>query len=555
MAVLQVRALYNFEGQAGSGELTINSNEILTVTRQDVGEGWWEGINSRGETGLFPAAYVEVISHPPPSVPPPPLPAGYESYDGTNNMYNQATHPSAPQTYEGSDDWDEDWDDDDSTSTEQNMPTQPSVTGLSVPSQAHRSNSTGDISSFGRGSEPGSKSTVKKNFNRFSSFVKSGGEAYILGQTKLLVSESEKIVILETSDGISWPPVTKPYFCKIASPKKQNKLKGLKTFIAYQMTPTFTNIQVSRRYKHFDWLHQRLEEKFTLIPIPPLPDKQISGRYEDSFIEHRMAQLQNWVNRICRHPVLSQSEVWQHFLTCTDDKQWKIGKRKAEKDELVGASFFLAIAPPPTPLDVQTVDVHMDTFSRFVKNMDDSVRQMQITMNDQIKKHTGPYRREYQKIGAAFKSLAGSFEIHSKTSSQELTRAIRHTGETYDDIGKLFEEQPRYDLEPLCDVLYEYKGILGAFPDIIQVHKGAVQKKREYERLGQEGRADVAQVQNINQRTDTVSYTCLAEINNFHQERVEDFKAAMESYLTDQVKFYEKIVQKLQMSLEKYQQM
>lgn len=40
----------------------------------------------------------------------------------------------------------------------------------------------------------------------------------------------------------------------------------------------FNNIQVSRRYKHFDWLHERLEEKYSLIPIPPLPEKQISGK-------------------------------------------------------------------------------------------------------------------------------------------------------------------------------------------------------------------------------------------------------------------------------------
>jgi len=39
----------------------------------------------------------------------------------------------------------------------------------------------------------------------------------------------------------------------------------------------FNNIQVSRRYKHFDWLHERLDEKFAFIPIPPLPDKQIQG--------------------------------------------------------------------------------------------------------------------------------------------------------------------------------------------------------------------------------------------------------------------------------------
>ena len=46
----------------------------------------------------------------------------------------------------------------------------------------------------------------------------------------------------------------------------------------------------------------------------------IAGRYEDEFIDHRMKLLQMWVDRICRHPVLSRSEVFLHFLTCTDEK-------------------------------------------------------------------------------------------------------------------------------------------------------------------------------------------------------------------------------------------
>lgn len=96
-----------------------------------------------------------------------------------------------------------------------------------------------------------------------------------------------------------WNPITEPYNCAVASPKKESKLKGLKSYIAYQLTSSvrmklfvicyfthilklrslqFNNLQVSRRYKHFDWLHERLEEKFSLIPIPPLPDKQISGK-------------------------------------------------------------------------------------------------------------------------------------------------------------------------------------------------------------------------------------------------------------------------------------
>lgn len=64
-----------------------------------------------------------------------------------------------------------------------------------------------------------------------------------------------------------------------------------------------------------------------------------------------MNQLQSFVNRMCRHPVLSQSEVWSHFLVCTDEKRWKTGKRRAEKDPLVGGALYQAVRVPDKPLD------------------------------------------------------------------------------------------------------------------------------------------------------------------------------------------------------------
>lgn len=66
----------------------------------------------------------------------------------------------------------------------------------------------------------------------------------------------------------------------VDKPKKESKLKGLKSFIAYSLTSSLTGIQVSRRYKHFDWLHEQLASKYLLIPIPPLPEKQVSGEQE-----------------------------------------------------------------------------------------------------------------------------------------------------------------------------------------------------------------------------------------------------------------------------------
>jgi hypothetical protein len=45
------------------------------------------------------------------------------------------------------------------------------------------------------------------------------------------------------------------------------------------------------------------------------------------------------------------------------------------------------------------------------------------------------------------------------------------TGDAYNNIGKMFEEQPKLDWEPLADKMHIYKGMLASFPDILQVHK------------------------------------------------------------------------------------
>ena len=77
-----------------------------------------------------------------------------------------------------------------------------------------------------------------------------------------------------------------------------------------------------------------------------------------------------WVAKVCRHPLLSQSLTWKHFLTCTDEKVWKQvrssahcasvnsqtqGKRRAEKDDFCGGNFFLSVKTPDRKLPEQEV--------------------------------------------------------------------------------------------------------------------------------------------------------------------------------------------------------
>jgi hypothetical protein len=57
-----------------------------------------------------------------------------------------------------------------------------------------------------------------------------------------------------------------------------------------------------------------------------------------------------------------------------------------------------------------------------------------------------------------------------KTESLNLTNAITITGEAYEDIGKMYEDQPKNDWEPLGDTMHDYKGMLAGWPGILQIH-------------------------------------------------------------------------------------
>ena len=92
-------------------------------------------------------------------------------------------------------------------------------------------------------------SNSKVSFNRFSVFVKSGSENYILGKVNVSVSEAEVLAIVQTGEGrYSWVNNQPPYSCVIASPKKEAKFKGLKSYIAYQLTPSVSRIMICTRY-------------------------------------------------------------------------------------------------------------------------------------------------------------------------------------------------------------------------------------------------------------------------------------------------------------------
>lgn len=253
--MVRAKALYDFSGEPNTAEMSITSGEILTILRQDVGEGWWEGRNAIGKEGLFPAAYVELIQEsaqapappvPPVSYPPPQIPA--PKYEG-----------AADDWTDQQDDWDDDWDDDNEETyaeigpgsnaannngtymntaaiqaARQQQQRQQNYNNMSLPPPPP----TDDTVSIA--SAATNAPTIKK-----SGLFQKANDNYILGQSNPTVPDNEKVYIYQSENGYYWHSTVSPYTVTVASPKKETKFKGIKSFIAYQLTPSFNNIPVN----------------------------------------------------------------------------------------------------------------------------------------------------------------------------------------------------------------------------------------------------------------------------------------------------------------------
>lgn len=486
----KAQVLYDFAAEPGNNELSVREGETITITNQNIGGGWIEARNSRGEVGLVPEDYIEINQAQPLTsggnaapldlsffdshVPTPAStaqtsngndpwavfdnnasggfsnnwaaqPEGTETGKTSNNNAWQSGGQGHPQAYQGpgaeDDEWDEEWDDMKS-------------------SGGYAESEAGEGGAMNRGGAHGS--SMKIALNKFPGFSKSGPELYLLSKQQ---TKGNKLSVYSGEVGPVWAYPDYQLDCVVADPKKGSKMYGLKSYIEYQVIPTTTNKPVNHRYKHFDWLYERLLDKFgSAIPIPCLPDKQVTGRFEEEFIKMRMERLQGWMSRMCRHPVVSSSEVFQLFLSYKDEKDWKTGKRKAEKDETVGVMIFSTIEPEGLPdMDLIEVEQKCEQFSRFTKAMDDGVKDLLTVGNEHWKRCTGPLPKEYQRIGKAFQNLSSVFTTSGYEGEGTLTDAMTAAGKTYEEIAQMVAEQPKKDLHFLMETNNEYKGLLGCF--------------------------------------------------------------------------------------------
>jgi len=504
----QARLVYDFQG-VSPGELTVSAGDLVTITDPGVGQGWWMAVAADGREGVIPEAYVERV--------------------GAQELGRRESQKSVASG------WGDEWDSEEEHRYEDPKDLQ-EMPGIQYSGVSAVQTSKDPIKPPPRPtSEPKYTYSIGKIGGGWG---KSGAVTdYLTGMTDSAATLGSQAVIVaeDPQGGYQWQGKFGPYTCVIGTPKKSSKFGGMKSFIAYQVTPSFSNIQVSRRYKHFDWLHERLLTKFgAAIAIPPLPEKQVSGRFDEDLIEHRRIELQSFTDRICRHPVLAGSEVWRHFVSETEDKKWTQGKRKAESDPLVGTSFLTTLQAPSILGETETViDDDIATFSKEVTRMESAVKNMHGVANDQANKYRGEQKKSCRDIGRAFLQLGAAMDGRIP--------CLGKIGTVYEELGTDWENQAVRDWEPIVHTMHDYRGLTGGWQGILGLYNTVKDKGREVQQQGSEKERDAA-----NARVNTYRVGVAAEMGFYKQELKADINSGCQTFLTEQIKFHRLLADRLE---------
>lgn len=204
-----------------------------------------------------------------------------------------------------------------------------------------------------------------RSLNRFSSFVTSGAEDWVLHGTSTDLpatpTQSPPSTYYDNDDdddkeeeddnenqdpqknqpdrhfiehGPSWKPKLPSFSVMVHSPSKRSSgISG--SYTIYQVTSLFfppelqdsstenlaspTRITVHRRFSHFVFLHTALTRRLPGIALPLLPEKQYAGRFSQEFVEARRGDLERYLSRVIRHPVARYAEVLTFFLGCENE--------------------------------------------------------------------------------------------------------------------------------------------------------------------------------------------------------------------------------------------
>ncbi|THH21169.1 hypothetical protein EW146_g355 [Bondarzewia mesenterica] len=589
------RVLYKFEGKPEFRELSVAGGEQVEIIREQVGDGWSLAKNESGEIGLLPQSYytftVDFISSP---------------EESSHARISTRTQRQGLST---------------TSLTPRASPTRSPIT--LAPAGPIIVQTTGErmMAAF-----PSFRQSLLggKNLNRFSSFVTSGAEAYVLrgegatgeadatfppsthnleysedededderdgsdtdGTGKVRFSEADRHFV---DAGPSWKSKVPPFRVLVHSPSKRTStLSGAYTI--YSVTSLFhlpqsdldpdsppqspARITVHRRFSHFVVLHTALTRRLPGIALPPLPEKQYAGRFNDDFVEARRGDLERYLEKVVRHPVARYAEVLTFFLGCESETEWKRQLPRHLALPPAGPIFFANVFHPAYNLDADEAVEVVDKFETHTMAVGAGVQDMRSIFG-QIRQARVEMSKAEHLLSYSLLSLITSKRLAPASSPEydddayesdrdseiedkrqdgkkkgllneegawcwregcedclKLTKALQKTAETLQSVGDLYDDHARRTQLATHEALKGVAHPSQLYAPVVDTHRNALSRFTEATR-------NDGTDEEVAARCETVLNTTMAEMETYHTQKVEDFSSLAKEHLDGEIAFYE----------------
>lgn len=307
---------------------------------------------------------------------------------------------------------------------------------------------------------------------------------------------------------------------------------------------------MKRHRKQFEWLHKRFEEKFPNLCIPPLYHKPLIERgilekRDEEHVHVYQLKLDLWINKVCSHPVLRESDVLVHFLQCLDEGDiWKNGKRKAEKDEISGAQWFRAVGIPNTKMNtVASIRDRVFTFSKTAIKLDNCFKMVNNDLEKMVSYHGNYYKKELHSLGTHLVEFGAvlSLDALEAPNNTMLSKAIASMGECYNQVSDMYVEHAKDEATVLLEKMEFMRNVVKQMPSVAQYELNALDYYEELHKKPEKTKGtDQAQ---LTHRREVISNVTLAEIHQFNTDKVNDLHAYLRTFLRKQVTFYAKMTE------------
>ncbi|KAF5096182.1 hypothetical protein D0Z03_001673 [Geotrichum reessii] len=314
---------------------------------------------------------------------------------------------------------------------------------------------------------------------------------------------------------------------------------------------------VTRRYRDFRWLLHALENNNPGIIIPPPPEKQAVGRFNDDFIEGRRLALEVMLNKIARNKVLQNDPDFKIFLESdsfsSDVKSSVANNANSNEEEHKSSGFMGSFGFSFSSKFVETDQFFTDK-KKYIDSLESQFKYLAKSLDLVI--------GQRQELGDVTQEFATILATLSKVElSKGFSDVIENFSLVEERIRDIYYRQSLQDTMSISTTIEEYLRLIQSVRTVFSQRQKAYftlqsaeqelsKRKHQLEKITRNKTTTLLdKINSIKQDVDTqekivvnarvafddISARISKELERFEQEKSEDFRDSVELFLENAI--------------------